>query len=185
MSKKLVKLLNSSIQGVGLIALCDISSGTFLGETHRENPDGWEKLETFGDYNHSSAPNSYVVRSGYALHLFTAVDIVEGEEVTVDYRKQPYLQQPGSDWIETPVDLFTNELLEVEHDTVWGISSGRSKAILRSFRKSLETYERRLQTISLYGDDQQLARLASDLLSGIIPLRRKLDPPKKKKKLRM
>ena len=32
--------------------------------------------------------------------IIAKVDIMRGEEITVDYREQPYLEQPQEDWVK-------------------------------------------------------------------------------------
>ena len=57
-------------------------------------------MTTHGYYNHSESPNCVVETRNNINLIIAKVDIMRGEELTVDYREQPYLEQPKEDWIK-------------------------------------------------------------------------------------
>ena len=63
--------------------------------THK---DGQPSTELGMYHNHSTKPNSRSVKIGNSRYLITSKDIKTGEEITVDYRQQPELEQPNKNW---------------------------------------------------------------------------------------
>lgn len=86
----------SEIHGNGLFAGEDISKEDgFFGTTHMDN---WPTEDLGKNYNHSDTPNAMVHKIGNR-HLIVPIDkIRSGEEITVDYRNQPELEQPQEGW---------------------------------------------------------------------------------------
>jgi SET domain-containing protein len=55
-------------------------------------------MTTHGYYNHSENPNCIIQTEGNMNLIIAKRDINNGEELTVDYRLQPYLEQPKDWW---------------------------------------------------------------------------------------
>ena len=95
----------SKIHGKGIFAGELIPKGADLGVSHMRNGgDNWI-IPDFGRYhNHSEAPNCRSALEGspedntYIRKLIALEDIGPDEEITVDYRLQPELEQPGQ-WV--------------------------------------------------------------------------------------
>jgi hypothetical protein len=89
----------SKIQGNGVIAVGKITKGTILGTSHRMCTDGkWEMLHPLGNYNHSEDCSAIIIKNPTCKLLKVIKDLNPGDEITVDYRDQPDLEQPGFDW---------------------------------------------------------------------------------------
>ncbi len=87
----------SHIHGVGVFTPMNLKIGGIIGVSHVYY-DGFWYMTTHGYYNHSENPNC-IVETRDNLNLIIAKgDIMGGEEITVDYREQPYLEQPMEDW---------------------------------------------------------------------------------------
>jgi len=87
----------SHIHGVGVFTPMNLKVGDVIGVSHAYY-DGFWYMTTHGYYNHSESPNC-VIETRDNLNLIIAnVDIMRGEEITVDYREQPYLEQSKEDW---------------------------------------------------------------------------------------
>ena len=92
----------SDIHGKGIFAGEHVSKGTELGISHvRRGGDNWD-IPPLGKYhNHSDQPNCVSVADAplegekYSRKMVASRDIPAGEEVTVDYKLQPDLEQPG------------------------------------------------------------------------------------------
>jgi hypothetical protein len=84
----------SGIHGTGVFATADIPTGSNIGISHIAAGDSYipTNLGTF--HNHSEDPNTGNVLRRGIRRLFAMRDIPAGEEITVDYRQQPDLQQP-------------------------------------------------------------------------------------------
>lgn len=86
---KCLTIKESSIEGLGLFATCDIPKGTNLGMSHVKLHSKWTRTPLGGFYNHSNKPNCIkghrrsVFKEWY--ELITIEDIKAGEELTVDY----------------------------------------------------------------------------------------------------
>jgi len=94
----------SHIHGIGVFTSMNLKVGDVVGVSHAYY-DGFWYMTTHGYYNHSENPNCIVETSNSLLHyninlIIANVDIMRGEEITVDYRKQSYLEQPEEDWIK-------------------------------------------------------------------------------------
>jgi SET domain-containing protein len=101
-----VYLHKSKIHGVGLFARTNLKKGDLIGVSHAGYGDSWY-MTSHGNYNHSESPNCMIEtrKSGgadlyrVAINLIIAnKEILAGEELTVDYRQQPYLEQPKEGW---------------------------------------------------------------------------------------
>jgi len=86
----------SQIHGNGLFAGEDLSvNDGFFGTTHEDN---WPTTDLGQNYNHSETPNARVTKIGNKHFIMPIDKIGAGEEITVDYRKQPELEQPQEGW---------------------------------------------------------------------------------------
>jgi len=86
----------SEIHGNGLFAGEDLSrEGGFFGTTHEDN---WPTTDLGKNYNHSDNPNARVTKIGNKHFIMPIDKIASGEEITVDYRLQPELEQPQEGW---------------------------------------------------------------------------------------
>ena len=89
----------SHIHGIGVFTPMNLKRGDTVGVSHAHY-DGFWYMTTHGYYNHSESPNC-IIETRDNLNLIIAnVDIMRGEEITVDYREQPYLEQPKEDWVK-------------------------------------------------------------------------------------
>ena len=97
-----VQMRPSQIHGMGLYSTKGLVPGEVIAISHLQDNKGWHKTPQ-GDYNHSVNPNCNIQMRGapgnYSCLLVARVVIMNGEELTVDYRKQHWLEQPGEDWI--------------------------------------------------------------------------------------
>ena len=92
----------SKIHGKGIFAGERIPKGTNLGITSiRSGGDNWSIPPLGRWHNHSEQPTCVSVASApieeekYTRTLIAERDIEPGEEITVDYRLQPDMEQPG------------------------------------------------------------------------------------------
>ena len=89
----------SHIHGIGVFTPMSLNIGDVVGVSHAHY-DGFWYMTTHGYYNHSESSNC-VIETRDSINLIIAkVDIMRGEEITVDYREQLYLEQPKEDWIK-------------------------------------------------------------------------------------
>ena len=98
-----VTVQESVIEGLGLHATIDIAADTNLGLSHIEDwsfPDKYIRTPLGGFINHSENPNCRIEVDGNLTIMIAERNIEHGEELTVDYRKQPYLEQPKEDWVK-------------------------------------------------------------------------------------
>lgn len=85
------KIGKSDIQGNGLLAKMKLSAGTNIGVSHIDN----FPTEDIGAlYNHSEQPNAISLKNGNKRSVVVIRDISPDEEITLDYRGQPELEQP-------------------------------------------------------------------------------------------
>ena len=87
----------SHIHGVGVFTPMNLKIGDIIGVSHAYY-DGFWYMTTHGYYNHSESPNCVVETRDNINLIIAKVNIMRGEELTVDYREQPYLEQPEEDW---------------------------------------------------------------------------------------
>ena len=88
----------SHIHGVGVFTPMNLKVGDVIGVSHAYY-DGFWYMTTHGYYNHSENPNCVIETRDNINLIIAKVDIMRGEELTADYREQPYLEQPTEDWI--------------------------------------------------------------------------------------
>lgn len=86
-----VKVQESKIHGLGLFADQEFNEGDMIGLAHYNGVPS----EIIGKYhNHSDNPNAHSVTIGNKRFLVALNPLRKGEEITVDYREQPELEQP-------------------------------------------------------------------------------------------
>lgn len=86
-----VKVQESKIHGLGLFADQEFNEGDMIGLAHYNGVPS----EIIGKYhNHSDNPNAHSVVIGNKRYLAALRPLRKGEEITVDYRQQPDLEQP-------------------------------------------------------------------------------------------
>jgi len=86
-----VKVKESNIAGLGLFTDQEFNEGDLIGIAH---VDG-QPTEVIGKYhNHSESPNAHSILLGNKRYVAALRPLRKGEEITVDYRKQPELEQP-------------------------------------------------------------------------------------------
>jgi len=90
---------NSKINGIGVFTPMGLEENKFIGVAHVFYRGFWY-MTTHGNYNHSKNPNCYIEVDENVTILKTARQIKHGEELTVDYTKQKFLEQPKDDWVE-------------------------------------------------------------------------------------
>ena len=109
---KTCELKKSPIHGNGIFATEDIKKHTTLFETHVLDEPMWINIKPNCSYNHSKDNEncSSVTRSISSIidgeeiptrqikFLVTLCDIKKGEELLVDYTKDPDLEQPQEGW---------------------------------------------------------------------------------------
>jgi len=81
----------SEIQGKGLMAAKDLKAGENIGVAHIND---WPTKDIGENYNHSDNPNSISKKVGNKRLVLPLRNLKKGEEITVDYRQQPELEQP-------------------------------------------------------------------------------------------
>lgn len=87
------KVGKSKIQGEGLFTNKQIKENELIGLAHLND----QPTDVVGKYhNHSENPNAYSVKVKNKRFIYALRDLKPGEEITVDYRKQPELEQPES-----------------------------------------------------------------------------------------
>jgi hypothetical protein len=104
--KENIEIKNSKIHGKGVFSKLDFSKNDIIGLAH-ENGQPVTNLGKF--YNHSEKPNTESILINNKRILKPLKKIKKGEEITVNYRKQPELEQPenfsfdGSGVVELPL----------------------------------------------------------------------------------
>lgn len=88
----------SQIHGQGVRAQHFIPAGTNLGLAQWFDGQTWSATELGKFHNHSTTPSARNVRYVNRRYLVTLRDLQPGEEITVDYRAQPELEQPRASW---------------------------------------------------------------------------------------
>lgn len=86
-----IELKDSKIEGKGIFSTERLKKGEFIGLAHS---NGQPSTELGRFHNHSENPNSESVLIGDNRYILTKAPIKKGEEITVDYRQQPELEQP-------------------------------------------------------------------------------------------
>ena len=85
------KIGKSNIEGQGLIATTDLKPGDLIGLSHS---NGEIASEIGQYYNHSDTPNAVSALVGNDRYVIVSDNISMGGEITLDYRRQPELEQP-------------------------------------------------------------------------------------------
>jgi len=88
---KKVKVKESKIDGLGLFTDQEFNEGDIIGLAHYNGVPS----EIIGKYhNHSDNPNAHSVSIGNKRYLAALRPLKKGEEITINYRQQPELEQP-------------------------------------------------------------------------------------------
>lgn len=96
-----LRLKASEIHGKGIFAGEKIAKGADLGTSHIRKNGMWTIPDLGRWHNHSDNPSCHNTLNGsmkdktYTRNLVASRDIEPGEEITVNYRLQPDLEQPG------------------------------------------------------------------------------------------
>jgi hypothetical protein len=86
-----VKVKESNIAGLGLFTDQEFNEGDMIGIAHIDG----QPTNLIGKYhNHSESPNAHSILLGNKRYIAALRPLSKGEEITVDYRKQPELEQP-------------------------------------------------------------------------------------------
>ncbi|MEX0597995.1 MAG: SET domain-containing protein, partial [Candidatus Paceibacterota bacterium] len=85
------RVKESKIQGKGLFTDKEFNEGDLIGLAHA-NGQPTPMIGKF--HNHSVNPNSHSINIGNNRYIVALRPLRKGEEITVDYRKQPELEQP-------------------------------------------------------------------------------------------
>ena len=93
-----LKIAPSPINGVGVFATENIPAGTNLGVAHIKTGDGYDITDLGMNHNHSYKPNCVNKLKNGVRYLYNNKELFPGEEITVDYTKQPDLEQPKPGW---------------------------------------------------------------------------------------
>jgi len=98
----LVRTGPSRIHGTGLFADTSFMPGKMIGMSHMND----QMVGDIGNYNHSDMPNAFSIKQGNSRYIAPLRQIQKGEEITLDYRQQPELEQPeafghGGGWLDT------------------------------------------------------------------------------------
>ena len=97
---KSVYITKSDIHGNGLFTNDNLVKCDIIGVCHTTYDRHWYVVHPYGTmYNHSFDSNCIVKTDGNINLLIADKDILKGEELTVNYTKQLYLEQPKEDWI--------------------------------------------------------------------------------------
>lgn len=103
-----IEIKPSKIQGKGAFTNNNFKKGDIIGLAHTNEQPSTE----LGQYhNHSDSPNSENVKVGNERYLYALKPMKKGEEITVDYRKQPELEQP-EDFIITEKEKAFLKLMQ-------------------------------------------------------------------------
>ena len=87
----------SKIHGIGLFNKQKVMYGELIGVSHAYYQGNWY-MTTHGYYNHSENPNCIIETEGNINLIIANMNIAPHTELTVDYRNQPYLEQPKESW---------------------------------------------------------------------------------------
>jgi len=85
---KEVTIKKSSIEGLGLVAVCEIQKDTELGISHIKDTrfeNGYIRTPLGGFFNHSNIPNCKAYIDNDFIRLKTIKNISKGEELTTKY----------------------------------------------------------------------------------------------------
>ena len=98
--KKKYYVDKSNIQGKGVFAQKDLDEGETIGLLHTIHVPykDYDFTELGHMHNHSDEPNCHNVLKGNKRFLTASQKIRKGEELTTNYRLQPDLEQPQTNW---------------------------------------------------------------------------------------
>ena len=96
---KLVYISSSNIEGNGIFAMENFKEKDIIGVSHVIYDDIWYAVYPLCVYyNHSINSNCRVETKDNVNLVLAKRDIFVDEELTVDYSKQLYLEQPKGYW---------------------------------------------------------------------------------------
>ena len=87
---------SSSIHGLGLFAIDEISAQSELGISHVKDDrfsHGYIRTPLGGFFNHSNIPNCEAIYDGDLIKIKTLVNINCGDEITVNYKKHDWINK--------------------------------------------------------------------------------------------
>ena len=90
---------SSKINGIGVFTPIDVEKDDFIGVSHAFYRGFWY-MTTHGNYNHSKNPNCRIEVDNNLTIMIAERNIEHGEELTVDYREQQFLEQPEEGWVK-------------------------------------------------------------------------------------
>ena len=92
---------NSNIHGRGIFTTDGLKEGDMIGVSHVSYDRTWYQVFPIGIfYNHSIKPNCIIRPDGNVNLVVANRDIDKDEELTIDYTKQLYLEQPEEYWVK-------------------------------------------------------------------------------------
>lgn len=87
----IIEVKSSKIEGQGVFLKKDLNSGALIGLAHTNNQPSTDLGRM---HNHSDNPNSESIKIGSNRFIVALKPLKQGDEITVDYRRQPELEQP-------------------------------------------------------------------------------------------
>ena len=90
---------DSKINGIGVFTPIELQDDEFVGVSHVFYKGFWY-MTAHGNYNHSDNPNCILEVENNVLIMKANQYIKHGEELTVDYREQKFLEQPEEGWVK-------------------------------------------------------------------------------------
>jgi hypothetical protein len=139
--EKVYKIGKSNIEGKGLIAIKDLVAGDLVGMSH----SGGQPSSEIGQYyNHSDSPNAVSQLVGDDRYVIASFPIKKGEEIVLDYRKQPDLEQP-EDFINKAQDGGDPDTSETNNSFLYNLE--------KSVNRSLGNVNKRAQDFSESEDE--------------------------------
>lgn len=139
--EKVYKIGKSNIAGKGLIAIKDLVAGDLVGMSH----SGGQPSSEIGQYyNHSDSPNAVSQLVGDDRYVIASFPIKKGEEIVLDYREQPELEQP-EDFINKAQDGGDPNASETNNSFLYNLE--------KSVNRSLGNVNQRAQDFSESEDE--------------------------------
>jgi SET domain-containing protein len=104
----------SPIHGHGVFAAEPVEKDECIGVSH----DGYPydiKMLPLGNYNHSETPSAYsrLVVAERCRKIFAARQLAAGEEITLDFREAPELEQPQTRRVWDKKPAFRDDLATI------------------------------------------------------------------------
>lgn len=162
------RIAKSNIAGEGVFADQDISKGTCLGLAHIMEGSKLKKITDLGaKHNHSMEPNCRSIKISNKRYLFANRDLQEGEEITVDYTKQPELEQPKPEWnMKTKESLVLLDHYGKPQAKLYGtelvFSRNSSRKILELAEKAKDGNEDAIYKLGEYVYKERMAQRKRD-----------------------